>query len=308
MHQPACFRRIASLYGIKNSIVLQHVFTHPIAVHLRCCGHHAADEAEMLQELDSKGLLSKVRLKKALAKRDRNWMLLELQVKRVENNNKTYEFQLQEKKLAVKRAESVLEERERDLKNLTVTAGYAGILQQIGPSQETRLEVGQRVTTGGLLARITNPTRLKAVLRIAETQMNEVIKGQKAMIDTRIGIVPGQVSRIDPAAIGGEVTVDVELSGELPRGARPDLGVVGTIEIARLEDVRFMSRPVETRAGGEMNLFKLEPDGKTAVRTFVQIGQTSVNTVEIVGGLERGDEVILSQMDQFEDVDRIAVE
>jgi multidrug efflux pump subunit AcrA (membrane-fusion protein) len=152
------------------------------------------------------------------------------------------------------------------------------------------------------------PGRLKEVLRIPETQAKDVTIGQPAAIDTRNGIATGTVMRIDPAVQNGTVTVDVSLAGELPRGARPDLSVDGTIQIERLDNVLHVGRPAFGQAGSTVGLFKLTPDGKEAVRTTVRLGRTSVNTVEVVGGLQQGEKVIISDMSRWDGVDRVRVE
>jgi HlyD family secretion protein len=165
--------------------------------------------------------------------------------------------------------------------------------------------VGQQVTPGVNLARVAQPEHLKAELRIAETQAKDVEINQRASIDTRNGIVEGRVMRIDPAVQDGTVTVDVELVSELPRGARPDLSVDGTIEIERLEDVLYVGRPAYGQAGTTVSLFRLLTDGQTAERVDVTLGKSSVNTIEIVNGLGEGDEVILSDTSAWDDYRKI---
>jgi HlyD family secretion protein len=188
------------------------------------------------------------------------------------------------------------------VRSMVVTAGADGILQELP------LEVGQWAQSGATLARIVEPGRLKAVLRIPETQAKDVTLGQPAAIDTRNGIARGKVMRIDPAVQNGTVTVDVSLEGELPRGARPDLSVDGTIQVERLDNVLHLGRPAFGQAGSTVGLFKLTPDGAEAVRTTVRLGRTSVNSVEILGGLQQGDKVIISDMSRWDGVDRVRVE
>jgi multidrug resistance efflux pump len=188
------------------------------------------------------------------------------------------------------------------VRSMVVTAGTEGVLQELP------LEVGQWAQSGTTLARIVEPGRLKAVLRIPETQAKDVVIGQPAAIDTRNGIAHGKVVRIDPAVQNGTVTVDVSLQGELPRGARPDLSVDGTIQIQRLDDVLHLGRPAFGESGSTVGLFKLTPDGTEAARTTVRLGRTSVNTVEILGGLRQGDRVIISDMSRWDGVDRVRVE
>jgi len=188
------------------------------------------------------------------------------------------------------------------VRSMVVTAGANGTLQELP------LEVGQWAQSGATLARIVEPGRLKAVLRIPETQAKDVTIGQPAAIDTRNGIAPGKVMRIDPAVQNGTVTVDVSLAGELPRGARPDLSVDGTIQVERLNNVLHLGRPAFGQSGSTVGLFKLTPDGAEAVRTTVRLGRTSVNTVEILGGLQPGDKVIISDMSRWDGVERVRVE
>jgi multidrug efflux pump subunit AcrA (membrane-fusion protein) len=188
------------------------------------------------------------------------------------------------------------------VRSMVVTAGANGILQELP------LEVGQWAQSGATLARIVEPGRLKAVLRIPETQAKDVTLGQPAAIDTRNGIARGKVIRIDPAVQNGTVTVDVSLEGELPRGARPDLSVDGTIQVERLDNVLHLGRPAFGQAGSTVGLFKLTPDGTEAVRSTVRLGRTSVNSVEILGGLQQGDKVIISDMSRWDGSDRVRVE
>ncbi|HET7469947.1 MAG TPA: HlyD family efflux transporter periplasmic adaptor subunit [Gemmatimonadales bacterium] len=188
------------------------------------------------------------------------------------------------------------------VRSMVVTAGANGILQELP------LEVGQWAQSGATLARIVEPGRLKAVLRIPETQAKDVTIGQPASIDTRNGIATGKVMRIDPAVQNGTVTVDVSLGDSLPRGARPDLSVDGTIQIERLDNVLHVGRPAFGQAGSTVGLFKLTPDGKEAVRTTVRLGRTSVNTVEVTGGLKQGEKVIISDMSRWDGVARVRVE
>jgi HlyD family secretion protein len=188
------------------------------------------------------------------------------------------------------------------VRSMVVLAGADGILQELP------LEVGQWAQSGATLARIVEPGRLKAVLRIPETQAKDVTIGQPAAIDTRNGVAQGKVVRIDPAVQNGTVTVDVSLQGELPRGARPDLSVDGTIQIERLDNVLLLGRPAFGQSGSRVGLFKLTPDGREAVRTTVRLGRTSVNTVEVVGGLVQGEKVIISDMSRWDGVDRVRLD
>lgn len=176
-----------------------------------------------------------------------------------------------------------------------------------GVVQELDWEVGQWANSGAVLARVAQPGKLKAVLRIPETQVRDIAVGQPATIDTRNGLVKGNVMRIDPASINGTVTVEVSLPDSLPRGARPDLSVDGTVEIERLEDVMHVGRPAFGQAESQVGVFKLEPNGKEAVRVSVRLGRSSVNEIEIVSGLQPGDVIILSDLSSFDSSDRIRI-
>jgi multidrug resistance efflux pump len=182
---------------------------------------------------------------------------------------------------------------------LHVRPGVDGVLQELD------VDVGQQVTAGTVLLKVTQPTQLKAALQIAETQAKDIQIGQKASIDTHNGTIPGHVIRIDPAVLNGTRTVDVKLDGALPPGAVPQLSVEGTIEIERLADVMFVGRPVHGDDNSKVGLFKLTDDGKDAVRVQVQLGVTSVNDVEIKNGLQVGDQVILSDMSAEDNYDRV---
>jgi HlyD family secretion protein len=188
------------------------------------------------------------------------------------------------------------------VRSMVVKAGANGILQELP------LEVGQWAQSGATLARLVEPGKLKAVLRIPETQAKDVVLGQPAAIDTRNGIVQGKVMRIDPAVQNGTVTVDVSLEGELPRGARPDLSVDGTIQVERLDNVLHVGRPAYGQANSTIGLFKLVGDGSEAVRANVRLGRTSVNTVEILGGLQPGEKVIISDMSRWDAYERVRVD
>ena len=180
-------------------------------------------------------------------------------------------------------------------------AGLAGVLQLVP------VEVGQQVAPGTNLARVANPSRLKAELKIAETQAKDIQIGQAVSIDTRNGLVDGKVARIDPSVQNGTVTVDVTLDGALPKGARPDLTVDGTIELERLTDVLFVGRPALGQEQSTVGVFKLEPDG-TASRTQAKIGRMSVDKVELVSGLNAGDQVVLSDMSAWDAYDRVRLQ
>lgn len=200
---------------------------------------------------------------------------------------------------------SVSQEEERvtllrqQVADLSVRAGITGILQRLP------LEEGQQVTSGAQLAQVADPSRLKAVIRIPETQAKDVQIGQPAVIDTRNGLVDGRVARVNPTVVGGTVDVDVEITGELPRGARADLTVEGSVQLASMDDVLFVGRPSFARENGTVGIFKLASDGNSAERTRVAFGKSSVSEIQVLEGLAEGDRVILSDTSQYDDNDRL---
>jgi HlyD family secretion protein len=207
--------------------------------------------------------------------------------------------QLAVQQSSVDQARALLQLKRRQRAELAVRAGLAGMLQLVP------VEVGQQVAPGTNLARVANPGRLKAEIKIAETQAKDLQIGQTAAVDTRNGVVPGRVVRIDPSVQNGTRTVDVSLEGPLPKGAVPDLSVDGTIELERLPDVLYMGRPAFGQEQTTVGIFKMAADGATATRVPVTLGRSSVNTIEVRGGLQAGDTVILSDMSAWDGVDRI---
>jgi HlyD family secretion protein len=206
-------------------------------------------------------------------------------------------IQAQESRLEQAKAAYAL--RKSQSEALRVRMGMTGVLQLLP------VDVGQNVAVGANLARVADPTKLKAEIKIAETQAKDIAYGQNATIDTRNGIVKGHVIRIDPSVVNGTVTVDVGIDDPLPQGARPDLSVDGTIELENLKDVLYVGRPVHGQSDSTISLFKVVDDDSEGVRTTVKLGRSSVNTVEILQGLQVGDKVILSDMSQWDNVDRI---
>jgi HlyD family secretion protein len=189
--------------------------------------------------------------------------------------------------------------RQTQAQALHVRAGITGVLQLVP------VEEGQNVAVGTNVARVADPKKLKAEIKIAETQAKDVAIGQKATVDTRNGVVTGHVSRQDPSVVNGTVTVDVAFDEPLPPSARADLSVDGTIELENLRDVLFVGRPVHGQPDATISLFKISPDGSEASRVNVKLGRSSVTTMEIISGLQVGDKVILSDMSQWDAVDRI---
>jgi HlyD family secretion protein len=210
--------------------------------------------------------------------------------------------QLQVQAAEVDQRRAIARLRRGQLLGLKVRPGLAGVLQQIS------VEVGQQVTPGTNLARVAQPERLKAVIRVPETQARDLQLGQPASIDTRNGIVAGRVARVDPGAQNGTVTVDIALEGALPRGARPDLTVDGTVDLDRLTDVMYVGRPAQGQPESQFSLFRLEPDGTHAARVGVKLGRASVTAIEILEGLAPGDQVILSDTSAWDKFDRIRID
>ncbi len=255
--------------------------------------------AEVNEQLFRDGLVSDLerRLTKVTAEQAETRNAIEQ--KRYAFAQETTEPQLAIKQAEVDRLRAQAKLRRDELDALAVRASMNGVLQLLP------VEVGAQVQPGSNLARVADPTRLKAEIRIAETRAKDIAIGLPAMIDTRNGVVEGRVARIDPSVQNGTVTVDVVIPGELPRGARPDLSVEGTIELERLENVVYVGRPTFGSEHSTVGLFKIDADGAFATRTQVKLGRTSVNLVEIVSGLNPGDRVILSDMSQWDANDRV---
>ena len=263
-------------------------------------------EAQLRAEVDDKqfkeGLISELQYTLSKARVEELTKLLEINQKRfVMFRDQTMPAQLVELDAALRQAQSLFNLKKGQMDGLRVCAGTQGVLAAV----RERIELGQLVSPGTILARITNPRRLKAQLRIPEVQAREVRLGLIAEIDTYNGTVAGKVSRIDPTVMEGNVTVDVAMNGRLPEGARPDLSVVGTIEIERLSDILYVGRPVSAAADSEVSLFKVVEDGRFAVRSRIRLGRGSVSTMEVVEGLVVDDEVVLSDMSQWDSQDRI---
>ncbi len=272
------------------------------AAQVRSDYQQAKLQAERDEQLAKLGLgselTSNISQAKAQALATRN----EIEHGRVEVSSKSVEAQLAAQRARVEQLRALHQLKRGQMDSLRVRAGADGVLQELS------VEVGQRVTAGTILAKVVQPTHLKAALLIAETQAKDILIGQKAEIDTHNGVIPGRVIRIDPAVQNGTRTVDVKLEGELPKGAVPTLSVDGTIEIERLDDVVYVGRPAFGQPNSAVSLFKVVEGGKGAVRVQVKMGRSSVNTIEIQQGLKVGDEVILSDMSRWDGFDRIRLE
>ncbi len=259
-------------------------------------------QADADDQLFTQGLVSSLQLQQSQSAEQEFDTRYALEQERLRMATDTVEAQLAVEQAEVDRLRTLYELRQRQMADLHVRAGMPGVLQQVP------LDEGQRISTGTNLARVGDPTVLKAELRIAETQAKDVQIGQSATIDTRNGVIPGHVTRIDPAVENGTVTVDVALDGALPRGARPDLTVDGTIELERMDDIVFVGRPVFGQEESVVSLFKVEEDGTHASRARVSLGRASVNTIEVLEGLQPGDQVVLSDMSTWDQFDRVRIE
>jgi multidrug resistance efflux pump len=262
----------------------------------------AQRNAEASEELAAKNLISSMDASRAKDRVEELATRYKVEEQRLAVMVGAADSQISLQQAQVGRLRDVTNFQRGRVRSMEVKAGANGILQELP------LEVGQWAQSGATLARLVEPGKLKAVLRIPETQAKDVALGQPASIDTRNGIVKGKVMRIDPAVQNGTVTVDVSREGELPRGARPDLSVDGTIQVERLDNVLHVGRPAYGQANSAVGLFKLVGDGTEAMRVNVRLGRTSVNTVEILGGLQPGDKVIISDMSRWDAVERVRVE
>ncbi|MGI9105211.1 MAG: efflux RND transporter periplasmic adaptor subunit [Pyrinomonadaceae bacterium] len=251
------------------------------------------------EELAKDGLIPAINLKLSRVRVADLANRYAIEQKRLDGATKSAQAQLASQQARISQLKAQLQLRRTQVGTLRVLAGTNGVLQQM------QVEVGQQVQPGTNLARVVEPQNLKAELRIAETQAKDITLGQQASIDTRNGIIPGHVLRIDPAAEQGTVRVDVALDAALPQGARPDLSVDGTIELERLNNILYVGRPAFGQAQSAVSMFKLEPGGQFATRVQVKLGRSSVNTIEIVEGLQEGEQVILSDTSQWDAFNRI---
>jgi HlyD family secretion protein len=289
----------AELNNLKAQLQNQLMDQTAKAAGVRSDFHQAQIQVDTNEELFKLGLISDVIMKTSRVRAEELAKQNDIAEKQVTTFASSMEPQIAVQQSKVDELRALSDLKRSQLAQLRVTPGIDGVLQELD------VEVGQKVTMGTVLARVAQPTHLKAQLKIAETQAKDVQIGQKASIDTHNGIIAGHVTRIDPAVVNGTVTVDCSLEGTLPEGARPDLSVEGTVEIERLTDVIYVGRPVHGEADSTVGLFKVTADGSEATRVQVALGKTSVNTVEIKKGLQVGDTVILSDMSQWDNYDRI---
>jgi HlyD family secretion protein len=269
--------------------------------------NNAAMDLQANEQLLTDGLVSELNVKVKRSQVGELKNRLSVEQERLKMTRNGIASQLGPQAADVDQRRAAVELRERQLDDLKVKAGMTGVLQCVCSTPTVQVEVGAQVGPGTNLARVANPTTLKAELRIAETQTKDIRIGQFAEVDTRNGIVKGKVGRIDPAAQGGTVGVDVILEGALPPGSRPDLSVDGTIQLERLDNVIYVGRPAFGQENSTVGLFKLDLETGEANRTNVKLGRSSVNQIEIIEGLQPGDQVILSDMSAQDSYERIRI-
>ena len=289
----------AGMKDLKAKLESERLDKKAIAAQVQSDYHSARLTADRDKELLKEGLIPDLQEKLSTVKAEELATRDALETERLNVVKQSVQAQLDAQQVKVDQLRAEYQLKKDQVEALKVKAGTEGIMQQL------LVEVGQRVTAGTPLAKVTQPWKLKAALQIAETQAKDIMIGQDAEVDTRNGIIPAKVMRIDPSVISGTRTVDVKLEGALPPGAVPDLSVDGVIELERLTNVMYIGRQVFGQPNSTVTLFKMEPDGKHASRVQVKLGRSSVNTIEILDGLKVGDTVILSDMSAMDQHDRI---
>ncbi len=292
----------ADYASLKNRLESDHLDQQAAAAKLKADAEQARLRADADDEMARQQVLPELVRRLSRNAADETGNRYKIQVERLRLDAESIRTQLaaQKAKVDALRAQHALQQSQ--LSALHVRAGIPGVLQQLS------VEVGQRVSPGTILAKVVEPGRLKAAVRIPETQARDVQLGQAAIIDTRNGIVPGRVIRIDPAAQNGTVMIDIAPDGVLPKGARPDLTVDATIELERLTNVLYVAKPVHAEEEARGSLFRLDAAQTSAQRVGVKFGRSSVTSIEIVEGLHEGDRIILSDTTRWDDYDRIRLE
>jgi HlyD family secretion protein len=280
---------------INSELLNQKSFT----ANVRSDYEQAKLQNEVDEKLQAEGIGAEVTAKLSKVRAEQLAIRLKLEEDRTKNAEDSAAARLQTQQSHIDQQRALYDLKRSELDSLHVRAGIDGVLQLLP------VDVGQHVTPSTNLARVADPKHLKAEIKIPETQAKDITIGQPATVDTRNGLVKGQVSRVDPSVQNGTVMVDVLFTESLPNGARPDLSVDGTIELENLKDVLYVGRPVHGQSDSTIGLFKLVDDGSEAVRVNVKLGKSSVNTVEILQGLKPGDKVILSDMSTWDTYDRL---
>jgi len=258
--------------------------------------------ADMDKQLRELGLAAEITYKTSQTKAEELAIRNSLEGERLDINQKAIDSQVAEQQAKVEQMRALAGLKQKQLDALKVKAGIEGVLVDLP------LQVGQHVLPGTMLAKVVQPNHLMATLKVAETQARDVQIGQPAIVDTHNGTVAGNVMRVDPGVQNGTVTVDVKLTGELPRGARPDLSVDGTIDLERLENVLYVGRPAFGQENSTISLFRLDSDEKGAVRVPVKVGRASVNSIQVLEGLHERDMVILSDMSRWDSAERVRLD
>jgi len=289
----------AALVNLQTSLATQQLAQQAAVASAEAAASDARRQATMLKSLGEKKLASSNDVAQATERATEANERLSAEQQRLKVMGDAMARQISLQRSEVERARAIAAFQQQRVASMHVSAPEDGVLQT------QPLELGQWVVPGQVLATVAQPGRLKAVLRVPETQARDIVIGQPVDVDTRNGIAKGHVMRVDPSVQNGTVTVEVALDGALPRGARPDLSVDGTIEIERLADVLHVGRPAYGQGESTVGLFKLDPDGKYATRVPVKLGVSSVTTIQVLQGLKAGDRVITSDMSQWDNVERV---
>lgn len=297
---------VAELANLKVQLTSQRLTQEAAVATSKANYTTAKSDSDLNDELGKSGLLAAITVRQSRIKSEQLATLLEIENKRLAMCTEAATAQLASQEEKISQLAALAQLKRKQIEALRIRAGVEGVLQRLG-DPATPLQAGQQLTAGALVARVASQTRLKAAIRIPETQARDVQLDQPVEIDTRHGVIAGHVTRIDPSVENGTVTVDVKLDSPLPRGARPDLTVDGTIQLERLEDVLYVGRPVQSQPESTIRLFKLVDAGREAIRVPVTLGRSSVSTVEILEGLQAGDKVVLSDMSQWDTHDRVRV-
>ena len=291
----------AALVSLRTSLQTLRLSQAAVVASVRAQSLKAQRDARAATQLAENDLMSDAEVATAKEHAEELATRLAIEEQRLTIQTETIEPQLEVQLTQIVHLENIVEFHRQRIASMQVRAGTEGVLQDIP------IEEGQWVLPGQTLARVVRPERLKAQLRVPEIQARDIVVGQRVLIDTRTDTIPGRVVRLDPAVQNGTLTIDVALTGDLPPGARPDLSIDGMIEIDRLDDVIYVGRPAFGRAESTVSLFRIAPGGKSAERVRVRFGLGSVNSVEIIDGLSEGDVIVLSDMSQWDAVDRIRI-
>lgn len=295
----------AQLTNLMVTLESQTLTQQAVATMAEANYNRAKVEAEVNEELAKSGLVPELTLKQSKTNAAELKRLSDIEHQRLRISAKATVAQLAVQEAQVRQLRAQLDLKRQQVEALKVRAGIDGVLQKLG--DQALLQIGQQVPAGAFVARVTNPKKLMAEIKIPETQARDIEFGQIAEIDTRNGFVPGRVIRIDPAAQNGTRTVDVALTGPLPRGAVPDLNVDGNITLEKLDDLVQVGRPVQGQSDSTVGLFKVVEGGRAAIRVPVKLGRSAVSSIEIVEGLQPGDQVILSDMSAWDAFPRVRI-